>query len=446
LNGSSTISTLDSNFSGYKDVLEQGNKIAEKQNSLKEEEIKLLGVLISKISENNAKQEQILISNKNLLQALSHGSPGCVEFGSGSADQPTDTKNEVDLTSSKSSEESVVPPLGFQFTGAQGVYKFPDAELETDTSKEDLAFRFGNLIMAAIQRSLMVPDIDFTKYLPLGVVPFVLDMASDVEKVLKNLEAIMQVLDIPPSSKKPYNQFLALASFKEDSGYFVLVGCRHPLAPKDPPTVLVICDHNAPDLSDKHKEIATELWKFFIGTKGIVDGVEINFVRINFDADPQKDREFFSYLRPTEHFLTVPHARIQMAFKFYYNFCCCLGTIASIFITNVVGTDSMLLRKRIEKKLQAYNDSPQTKKEVNIFMSSMVMESFKSIRDCGDFVNLPEGETKDTILVQVRKKVDGVFAAVSKTLGNKEDDKMTGDRKRKALNSAAGKEKKPGKK
>ena len=79
-------------------------------------------------------------------------------------------------------------------------------------------------------------------------------------------------------------------------------------------------------------------------------------------------------------------------------------------------------------------------------MSAMVMESFKSIRDCGDFVNLPEGETKDTILVQVRKKVDGVFAAVSRTLGNKEDDKMTGDRKRKALNSAAGKEKKPGKK
>jgi hypothetical protein len=67
LNGSSTISTLDSNFSGYKDVLEQGNKIAEKQNSLKEEEIKLLGVLINKISENNDKQEQILISNKNLL-------------------------------------------------------------------------------------------------------------------------------------------------------------------------------------------------------------------------------------------------------------------------------------------------------------------------------------------------------------------------------------------
>jgi hypothetical protein len=445
LNGSSTISTLDSNFSGYKDVLEQGNKIAEKQNSLKEEEIKLLGVLISKISENNAKQEQILISNKNLLQALLHGSPGSVEFGSGSADHSTDNKNFVDLTSSKSSQQSVVPPLGFQFTGAEGVYKFPDAELETDSSKEDLAFRLGNLIMAAIQRSLMVPDIDFTKYLKLGVVPFVLDMDADVENVLKNLEACLKVLDIPPSSKKPYNQFLALASFKEDSGYFVLVGCRHPLAPQSS-TVLVICDRDAPDLSEKHKEIATELFKFFIGTKGIVDGVGINFVRINFDADPQKDREFFSYLRPTEHFLTVPHARIQMAFKFYYNFCCCLGTIASIFITNVVGTDSMLLRKRIEKKLQAYNDSPQTKKEVNIFMSSMVMESFKSIRDCGDFVNLPEGETKDTILVQVRKKVDGVFAAVSKTLGNKEDDKMTGDRKRKALNSAAGKEKKPGKK
>ena len=76
----------------------------------------------------------------------------------------------------------------------------------------------------------------------------------------------------------------------------------------------------------------------------------------------------------------------------------------------------------------------------------MVLESLKSICGCGDFVNLPEGETKDTILVQVRKKVDGVFAAVSKTLGNKEDDKMTGDRKRKALSSAAGKEKKPGKK
>jgi hypothetical protein len=217
--------------------------------------------------------------------------------------------------------------------------------------------------MAAIQRSLMVPDIDFTKYLPLGVVPFVLDMSSDVEKVLKNLEAIMQVLDIPPSSKKPYNQFLALASFKEDSGYFVLVGCRHPLAPKDPPTVLVICDHNAPDLSDKHKEIATELWKFFIGPEGIVDGVGINFVRINFGADPNKDREYFSYLRPTEHFLTVPHARIQMAFKFYYNFCCCLGTIASIFITNVVGTDSMLLRKRIKKSFKHTMILPKQKKK-----------------------------------------------------------------------------------
>jgi hypothetical protein len=241
-----------------------------------------------------------------------------VEFGSGLGDHSTDDKNVVDLISSKSSQESVVPPLGFQFTGSEGVYIFPDAELDTDSSKEDLAFRLGNLIMAAIQRSLMVPDIDFTKYLPLGVVLFVLDMDIGVEMVLKNLEAGMQLLDIPPSSKKSYNQFLALASNKEDSGYFVLVGCRHPLAPQSL-TVLVICDRDAPDLSDKHKEIATELFKFFIGPEGIVDGVGIKFVRINFDADPNKDREYFSLFRGSanQHFtLFQPQADLRRTYQF----------------------------------------------------------------------------------------------------------------------------------
>jgi hypothetical protein len=60
-------------------------------------------------------------------------------------------------------------------------------------------------------------------------------------------------------------------------------------------------------------------------------------------------------------------------------------------------------------------------------MSAMVLRCLKSIFGCGVFVNLPEGATEKNILIEVKKKVDGVFAAVSKTLGNKDDDKITSD-------------------
>ena len=77
-------------------------------------------------------------------------------------------------------------------------------------------------------------------------------------------------------------------------------------------------------------------------------------------------------------------------------------------------------------------------------MSSIVLESLKSICGCGEFVNTPEGATKDDILNEVRKKVDGVFEAASavvplasKTIDDKEDDKDA--KKRKISTPAAGK-------
>jgi sugar-specific transcriptional regulator TrmB len=76
----------------------------------------------------------------------------------------------------------------------------------------------------------------------------------------------------------------------------------------------------------------------------------------------------------------------------------------------------------------------KTKKDVNSLMSSMVLESLKSICGCGEFVN---------ILNKVRKKVDGVFEAASavvsvasKIIDDKEDDKDA--KKRKISTPAAG--------
>ena len=456
MNVSSNISTLDSNFSGYKDVLEQRNKIAEKQNSLKEAGNKLLEVLITKISENNDKQEQILMSNKELLQVISHGLPGGVERGSGSGgDHSTDDKEEIDVTSSKSSDESEYEPFGFQCEGSKDYYVFPDAD--SHHKDEDLAFELGNLIVWAIQRSLMVPGVDFTKYLHLGVVPFVVDMSYGLKKVMEYLEADMKVLNVNcgrdgKSSKKIYHQFVAVATTKGGTSYFVLVGCRHPMAQDKPPTILVICDRDAPDLSEEDKEIATEFFKVFIGTEGIVDGVGIKFVRINFYNDTDKE-VYFSYLKPSEHFFMVPQVKVPMKFRSYYNFCCCLGTVASIFVTNVVDSTVIPLKNKIEDQLQAYKESPPAKRDVNNFMSAMVMHCLESIINCGVFVNVPDGITKKNVMVEVKKKVDGVCARISKTAGNKEDDKTTNDKddeknakRKKPSNPGAGKDKKQAKK
>jgi hypothetical protein len=86
-------------------------------------------------------------------------------------------------------------------------------------------------------------------------------------------------------------------------------------------------------------------------------------------------------------------------------------------------------------------------------MSAMVLRCLESIVGCGVFVNLPEGTTEKNVLVEVKKKVDGVYATVSKTAGNKEDDKPTIDRdaeknakRKKPSNPAAGKDKKLAKK
>jgi len=165
-----------------------------------------------------------LISTKELLQALSLGLPGAagqggnglVGSGSGSGDHPSVGNEENDLTSSKSSQESVVANLGFQFTGSEDVYTFPDAELDESSSKEDLAFRLGNLILFALNCSLTVPNIWFSHYLQLGVVPFVVDMRRGVEDVMEDLECDMKVLDMNRKDGKSWKNCQPSVSCSSD--------------------------------------------------------------------------------------------------------------------------------------------------------------------------------------------------------------------------------------
>ena len=110
--------------------------------------------------------------------------------------------------------------------------------------------------MFALQCSLMVPDIEFRNFLHLGrVVPFAVDMRLDVEFLVKMLNTEMMKLDMNRRDGKTWknsiHQFLAVATDKD--GYFVLVGGRHPMAQS--PTLLVICDSNAPDLFEKNKKL-----------------------------------------------------------------------------------------------------------------------------------------------------------------------------------------------
>ncbi len=71
-----------------KEVLEERNKIAEKNNALKEEGNGLLRQILSKHTKHYKallKQQEILINHqkntKNLLKALSHGASGAVRPG-----------------------------------------------------------------------------------------------------------------------------------------------------------------------------------------------------------------------------------------------------------------------------------------------------------------------------------------------------------------------------
>jgi hypothetical protein len=141
------------------------------------------------------------------------------------------------------------------------------------------------------------------------------------------------------------HQFLAVVT-DEEEGYFVLVGCRHPMASsQEPSTLLVICDRNAPDLSEKNQKIATEMFNLLIESTDTGDGVGLIVERFNFDYVPNKIQEYFGIMM-------VPQVRKHMEFKFSYNFSCCFGTVASIFLNNLVDTASVPLRKRIEKSFE----------------------------------------------------------------------------------------------
>ena len=174
----------------------------------------MLREMICKLSEYHEKQQEILISTKELLQALLLGLPGAVGqggnglvgSGSGSGDHPSVGNEENDLTSSKSSQES---------TGGD-VYTFPDAELDKSSSKEDLAFRLGNLILFALNCSLKVPNIWFSHYLQLGVVPFVVDMRRGVEDVMEDLECDMKVLDMNRKDGKSWRNCQPSVSCSSD--------------------------------------------------------------------------------------------------------------------------------------------------------------------------------------------------------------------------------------
>ena len=84
------------------------------------------------------------------------------------------------------------------------------------------------------------------------------------------------------------HQFLAVAT-DEEEGYFVLVGCRHPMASsQEPSTLLVICDRNAPDLSEKNQKIATEKFNLLIESKDTVDGVGLLLRGLTLIMSPTK--------------------------------------------------------------------------------------------------------------------------------------------------------------
>ena len=94
------------------------------------------------------------------------------------------------------------------------------------------------------------------------------------------------------------------------------------------------------------------MFNLLIDSKDTGDGAELIVERFNFDYGPNKVQEYFGYLKPTKHIMMVPQVRKQMEFKLFYNFSCCFGTVVSIFLTNLVDTDSVPLRKRIEKSFK----------------------------------------------------------------------------------------------